>query len=50
MDKNLKAETVTNNSDIKVNLVSQITSDNLVNDFIDKKISLEFLIEKEIYN
>lgn len=28
----------------------QITNDNLVNDFLNKNVSLESLIENEIYN
>lgn len=52
MDKKFKVEIGANASETKIGLVSQIqiTNDNLVNDFINKNISLESLIEKEIYN
>ena len=40
-----------NNNNSEVNLINpiQITNDNLVNDFLNKNVSLESLIENEIY-
>lgn len=52
MDKDffVEVENFDNNNDSEVNLINpiQITNDNLVNDFLNKNISLESLIENEI--
>lgn len=39
------------NNNAEINLINsiQITNDNLVNDFLNKNVSLESLIENEIY-
>lgn len=54
MDKKFFVETeyLVNNDNTEINLINpiQITNDNLVNDFLNKNVSLESLIEKEIYN
>lgn len=50
MDKKFGVDIDPNASKAKIGSASQITNDNLVNDFINKNISLESLIEKEIYN
>lgn len=54
MDKKffVEIEHLENNNYNGLNLINpiQITNDNLVNDFLNKNISLESLIEKEIYN
>lgn len=54
MDKKFFAETghFLNNNNDEIDLINQIqiTNDNIVNDFLNKNISLESLIEKEIYN
>lgn len=47
----IDTEHFANNSNSEVNLINpiQITNDNLVNDFLNKNVSLESLIENEIY-
>lgn len=54
MEKKFFVETehFVNNNDTEINFINpiQVTNDNLVNDFLNKNISLEFLIEKQIYN
>ena len=54
MDKKFIIETehFDNKNNDELNLINsiQITNDNLVNDFLNKNISLESLIENEIYN
>lgn len=54
MDKKLfvEAEYFTNNNNAETNFINavQITNDDLVNDFLNKNISLDSLIEKQIYN
>lgn len=53
MDKKffIKTERFANNNNTKFNLINpiQITNDNLVNDFLNKNVSLESVIENEIY-
>lgn len=53
MDKKffIETESSLNNSNDKFTVPNtiQITNDNLVNDFLNKNVSLESLIEKEIY-
>ena len=53
MDKKffIDIEHFANNNNAEVNLINpiQITNDNLVNDFLNKNVSLESLIENEIY-
>lgn len=48
----LETEPLKNKDYNGLNMINsiQITNDNLVNDFLNKNISLESLIEKEIYN
>lgn len=48
----LETELLKNNNynDLKIINSISITNDNLVNDFLNKNLSLESLIEKEIYN
>ena len=54
MDKKFIIETeyFDNKNNDELNLINpiQITNDNLVNDFLNKNVSLESLIENEIYN
>ena len=54
MEKNFLVETEQFNTNVVKNLnetnPSQITNDALVNDFLNKTVSLESLIEREIYN
>ena len=54
MEKKFFVETEPFNINVVNNFNSanqlQITNDILVNDFLNKKVSLESLIEKEIYN
>ena len=52
MKKFIENEPLKNNNYNSLNIINskQITNDNLVNDFLNKDISLESLIEKEIYN
>lgn len=54
MDKKffIKTEQLKNNNYNALNIINSIpiTNDNLVNDFLNKNVSLEYLIEKEIYN
>ena len=54
MDKKFIIETehFDNKNIDELNLISpiQITNDNVVNDFLNKNVSLESLIENEIYN
>ena len=52
MDKKFFIETehlANNNAEINLINPIQITNDNLVNDFLNKNVSLESLIENEIY-
>lgn len=53
MDKKFFIETeyFANNNNAEFNLINsiQITNDNIVNDFLNKNVSLESLIENEIY-
>lgn len=53
MDKKffIKTKRFANNNNTKFNLINpiQITNDNLVNDFLNKNVSLESVIENEIY-
>lgn len=53
MDKKFFVETehFSNNNNAEINLINQIqiTNDNLVNDFLNKNVSLDSLIENEIY-
>lgn len=54
MEKNFFDETEQFNTNVVNNFNTtnplQITNDTLVNDFLNKTVSLESLIEKEIYN
>ena len=54
MEKEFFSETEQFNTNVVNNLNTtnplQITNDTLVNDFLNKTVSLESLIEKEIYN
>lgn len=54
MEKNFLVETEQFNTNVVNNFNTtnplQITNDTLVNDFLNKTVSLESLIEKEIYN
>ncbi len=54
MEKNFFVETEQFDTNVANNLNTtnplQITNDTLVNDFLNKTVSLESLIEKEIYN
>ena len=54
MDKKFIIETehFDNKNNDELNLINsiQITNDNLVNDFLNQNVSLESLIENEIYN
>ena len=54
MEKNFFVETEQFNTNVVNNFNTtnplQITNDTLVNDFLNKTVSLESLIEKEIYN
>jgi len=54
MEKKFFAETEQFNTNVVNNFNTtnplQITNDTLVNDFLNKTVSLESLIEKEIYN
>lgn len=47
----IETEHFANNNNTEFNLVNpiQITNDKLVNDFLNKNVSLESLIENEIY-
>lgn len=47
----IETEHLINNNNSEVNLINpvQITNDNLVNDFLNQNVSLESLIENEIY-
>ena len=53
MDKKFFMETehFANNNNVEFNLINliQITNDNIVNDFLNRNVSLESLIENEIY-
>ena len=53
MDKKffIETENFTNNNNAKINLINpiQITNDNLVNDFLSKDVSLESIIENEMF-
>lgn len=51
MDKKFFVETEHFANNAEFNLINsiQITNDNLVNDFLNKNVSLESLIENEIY-
>lgn len=52
MDKKFFIETehfANNNAELNLINSIQITNDNLVNDFLKKNVSLESLIENEIY-
>lgn len=53
MDKKFFIETehFANNNNVEFNLINpiQITNDNIVNDFLNRNVSLESLIENEIY-
>lgn len=52
MDKKFFIETehfANNNAELNLLNSIQITNDNLVNDFLKKNVSLESLIENEIY-
>lgn len=53
MDENIfvKTEQFTNNNKDAINFINpiQITNDNLVNDFLNKNISLESIIENEMF-
>lgn len=44
-------ENFTNNNNTEINLINpiQITNDNLVNDFLNKNVSLESIIENEMF-
>jgi len=54
MEKNFFVETEQFNTNVVNNFNTtnplQITNDTLVNDFLNKTVSLESLIKKEIYN
>ena len=54
MEKNFFVETEQFDTNVANNFNTtnplQITNDTLVNDFLNKTVSLESLIEKEIYN
>ena len=54
MEKKFPVETEQFNTNVANNFNKtnplQITNDTLVNDFLNKTVSLEALIEKEIYN
>lgn len=54
MEKKFFVETEQFNTNVANNFNTtnplQITNDTLVNDFLNKTVSLESLIEKEIYN
>ena len=54
MEKKFFVETEQFNTNVVNNFNTtnplQITNDTLVNDFLNKNVSLESLIEKEIYN
>ena len=54
MEENFFVETEQFDTNVANNLNTtnplQITNDTLVNDFLNKTVSLESLIEKEIYN
>ena len=54
MEKKFFADTEQFNTNVVNNFKTinplQITNDTLVNDFLNKAVSLESLIEKEIYN
>lgn len=54
MEKKFFAETEQFNTNVVNNFNTtnplEITNDTLVNDFLNKTVSLESLIEKEIYN
>ena len=54
MEKKFFAETEQFNTNVVNNFNTtnplQITNDRLVNDFLNKTVSLDSLIEKEIYN
>lgn len=53
MDKKffIETENFTNNNNVEINLINsiQITNDNLVNDFLNKNVSLESIIENEMF-
>lgn len=53
MDKKFFIETeyFTNNNNAEINLINpiKITNDNLVNDFLNKNVSLESIIENEMF-
>ena len=53
MDKNffIEKENFINNNNAEINLINpiQITNDNLVNDFLYKNVSLEAIIENEMF-
>lgn len=53
MDKKffIDTENFTNNSNAEINSINpiQITNDNLVNDFLNKNVSLESIIENEMF-
>jgi hypothetical protein len=53
MDKKffIETENFTNNNNAEINSINpiQITNDNLVNDFLNKNVSLESIIENEMF-
>ena len=53
MDKKffIYTENFTNNNNAEINSINpiQITNDNLVNDFLNKNVSLESIIENEMF-
>ncbi|WP_455938841.1 hypothetical protein [Gemella morbillorum] len=53
MDKKffIDTENFTNNNNAEINSINpiQITNDNLVNDFLNKNVSLESIIENEMF-
>lgn len=47
----INTEQLKNDSSNNSNIINTVSiNDNLVNDFLNKNVSLESLIEKEIYN
>ncbi len=46
-----ETEHISNDNNIKTNFTTpiEVTNDNIVNDFINQNISLESLIEKELF-
>lgn len=53
MDKKffIETENFTDNNNAEINSINpiQITNDNLVNDFLNKNVSLESIIENEMF-